>query len=402
VWHYGRGVSTPTVDSDRTTAAFRPRIWHVLAAGPIAGVLSGTLAYWLQNWIDPAMASRPLGAYRNVVAFNVLAWTTWLLSVPAVWWFAGRVRITRQRLVSATAVHLAISVLMALVICLAIAAEKHLVFAAVGITRFGGLPLTYGLLVKESLLVTFEWKVLLYWGVVGVHHAMLYAGEARQRELREARIRQHLVEAQLDALQRQLQPHFLFNTLHAIGSIVHRDADAAESMLMRLGDLLRAVSRSQARHEVTLARELELLQEYVDLQQLRFGPTLRVVIDVAGDAGDGLVPVLVLQPLVENAIKHGMANRAGGGLVRVSARRDGGRLHLAVADDGSSTAPQTAPLHEGVGLGNTRARLEHLYPGQHRITVSAPPDGGFVVTLSLPWQVLRSSDPVLLAATAGR
>ena len=366
----------------------------MLVAGPAAGVLSGTQAYWLQYWIDPAFASRPIGAWRNVVAYNILAWTTWLLVVPAIWWLAGRIRITRERRVGAAAFHLSMSVLTAAVICFAVAGEKYLVFTAIGVTRFAGLPLTYATLVKETLLITFEWKVLLYWGVVGAHHAMLYAGEARWREVSEARIGQRLIEARLDALQRQLQPHFLFNTLHAITAVVHRDPDAAESMLVRLGGFLRAVSQSQARHEVTLAREIELLREYADLQQLRFGARLHVEIEAPPELGDGMVPVLVLQPLVENAIKHGLSGRAGGGAVRIEARRIGDRLELSVADNGSGAEPAApAPPCEGVGLANTRARLEHLYPGQHRITTSASASGGFTVTISLPWQAPIASMP---------
>ena len=198
-------------------------------------------------------------------------------------------------------------------------------------------------------LYTFEWKVLLYWGVVGVHHAIYYAHALGDRELREARLEARLVEARLDALQRQLHPHFVFNTLHAIAGVLHRDPDAAESMLVRLGDLLRAVFRSHSQQEVSLGREIELTQQYLDIQRMRFGAGLRVEVDVPGHLRDTSVPVLVLQPLVENAIKHGFAGRTDGGTIRVSARQsgrsrrgDGGRQRPAAPAPTPSSAPATA------------------------------------------------------------
>ncbi|HXE80986.1 MAG TPA: histidine kinase, partial [Vicinamibacterales bacterium] len=380
-------MSALTQDHGGSHTEFTPRFWHALIAGPIVGILSGTLAYWVQIWINPRMATNPIGQYWNVVAFNVFVWTTWVLFMPVIWWLAGRVRITRERLVAAVVFHLACSVVLAAADCAIAGTVKWRMFTAAGVTSSGPVPLTYSFFVKDAFLYTFEWKVLLYWGVVGVQHAMAFAGEARRRALSEARIEQRLVEARLEALLRQLQPHFLFNTLHAIASVVHTNPDAAESMLVRLGDLLRAIAQSQARHEVTLARELELLREYVELQKLRFGSRLRVEFDVPEALNEGLVPVLLLQPLVENAIKHGLAHRAGEGKITISARRHLDSLEIVVADDGPpSPGGSLKDRVEGVGLANTKARLEHLYPGQWRADVSTPPEGGFVVTMGMPWR----------------
>jgi two-component system LytT family sensor kinase len=166
-----------------------------------------------------------------------------------------------------------------------------------------------------------------------------------------------------------------------------RDTRVAEAMPVRLGDLLRAVFRSQVQQEVPLSRELTLLEQYLDIQRVRFGGQLRAVVEVGGDAGDVLVPVLILQPLAENAIKHGFSGRPEGGTIRVTARRADERLELTVSDDGwGRSAASEASVRDGVGLSNTRARLAQLYPNAHDLRVSASPAGGFTVVLSLPWR----------------
>ena len=369
--------------------SFRPRVWHMLAAGPIVGLLSGTLSYWLQYLIDPTIVTRPIGWYSSVVAFNVLAWTSWLLFVPLVWHLGARARIERRSWVRPTLFHVAASLVLAAAVCVIAAAEQYLMFRATGVTGPQGAPIAFASVVSRILLLTFEWKVLLYWGVIGVQHASVLAHEATEREIARARLEASLVEARLDALQRQLHPHFVFNTLNAVAALLHRDPDAAEAMLVGLGDLLRAVFRSHAQQEVPLVRELELTQQYLDIQRVRFGTGLRCEQDVPEPLHGALVPALLLQPLVENAIKHGFARR-GEGTIRISARRAGDSLALTVADDGAGAEAASA---EGVGLSNTRARLEHLYPGRCGVAIEAPAGGGFSVTVTLPWQSPASADP---------
>jgi hypothetical protein len=355
----------------------------MLVLGPIVGLLSGTLSYWLQYWIDPTIVTRPIGQYVWVVLYNVLAWTSWLLFIPFIWRLASWVRIRRERFVPPTLFHAVASVVLAALVCVITGYEQYLVMKWSGITQAAGQPLTPAFNLKRVFLYTFEWKFLLYWGIVGVHHAVYYAHALGDRELREARLEARLVEARLDALQRQLHPHFVFNTLHAIAGVLHKNPDAAESMLVRLGDLLRAVFRSHAQQEVSLGREIELTEQYLDIQRMRFGAGLNVEVDVPAELRDTPVPVLVLQPLVENAIKHGFSGRTDGGTIVISARDAGERLEITVHDSGRGAANPSAG-REGVGLSNTRARLEHLYPGRHDVRVSSPADGGFAVTLSVP------------------
>jgi hypothetical protein len=153
----------------------RPRVWHMLVLGPIVGLLSGTLSYWLQYWIDPTIVTRPIGQYVWVVLYNVLAWTSWLLFIPFIWRLASWVRIRRERFVPPTLFHAVASVVLAALVCVITGYEQYLVMKWSGITQAAGQPLTPAFNLKRVFLYTFEWKFLLYWGIVGVHHAVYYA-----------------------------------------------------------------------------------------------------------------------------------------------------------------------------------------------------------------------------------
>ena len=167
----------------------------------------------------------------------------------------------------------------------------------------------------------FDWEMMTYWAIVGLSHALRYHSEARDRALRESQLETHLVEAQLQALQRQLQPHFLFNTLNTISALMHRDVDAADNMIAKLSDLLRISLHNVGVQEVTLKQELDFLSKYLEIEQTRFRDRLTVVFDVQPDTLDALVPNLVLQPLVENSIKHGIGPRPDARADRDSAAR---------------------------------------------------------------------------------
>jgi len=198
-----------------------------------------------------------------------------------------------------------------------------------------------------------------------------------------ARLEAQLAEARLDALRRQLDPHFLFNTLNAVSSLVERDPRGVRRMIARLSDLLRHSIEGSNEPEIPLERELDLLQRYVDIMQVRFQGRLEVTVSADARARAALVPNLVLQPLVENAIKHGVAAVPGAGRVWVEAEVRGDELVLAVRDDGPG--PIVADGREGgVGLRNTRERLAQLYGGSHRLELHNAPEGGLVVTLEIP------------------
>jgi two-component system, LytTR family, sensor kinase len=216
-------------------------------------------------------------------------------------------------------------------------------------------------------------------------HGWRYYQQSRRQELRAAQLESELNRAQLGRLEEQLQPHFLFNTLNAISSLMYSDAALADRMMGRLSDLLRLTFQRAPDAEVALASELEWLGWYLEIMQLRFGGRLTVTRDIAPDTLKLAVPRLALQPLVENALTHGVAKQAGPATVTIAARRDGDRLRLSVADDGPGLAGEpAAALTAGVGLSNTAARLRALYGDQGRLTLNRPAMGGLLVTLDLP------------------
>jgi two-component system, LytTR family, sensor kinase len=339
---------SPAIESDD----FPVRFWRLLALGPIVGVSSGTLSYSLQVWLNPRIVLEPIGQYVWVVLYNILAWTSWLALIPLILTLASRLPIATGRRAVPIAFHAAASVVLSALHCAVGAGLKLWVLRVSGQPDHADRILSFPSRFTSHLLYAFEWEVLLYWGVLAANHAIRASRELRRRELHEARLEARLVEARLESLQRQLHPHFVFNTLNAPIALLHRDPIRAESVLVRLGDLLRAVFRSQAQQEVPLGRELDLLQHYMEIQRVRFGGTLTCEIDVPPATQPALVPVLVLQPLVENAVKHGFAGRAGG-VIRVSARRAGDRLELTVSDNGRGASALQGTIQEGVGLSNT-------------------------------------------------
>ena len=241
-------------------------------------------------------------------------------------------------------------------------------------------------LLMAALLQNLDWDYMIYLCIVGLSHAVYFHRQAQDRALRESQLEARLAEAQLQALQRQLQPHFLFNTLHAIFTLVRHNPAAAEQMIERLSELLRVTLKNTATQEVPLAEELTYLDKYLAIEKVHFGDRLQIEMDVPLGVQDGLVPYLVLQPLVENAIRHGLAPRRAQGCLRVSGRRDGDQLVLVVSDNGSGvSSAHLLTLNKGVGLANTRARVERLYGTRHELSFHTPSAGGLAVTLRIPY-----------------
>lgn len=227
--------------------------------------------------------------------------------------------------------------------------------------------------------------------LIGLLHAWRYYRRSRERELQAAQLEGELNRARLDRLEAQLQPHFLFNTLNAISSLMYHDPAAADRMLGRLADLLRLTFSRSSAPETSLREELEWLGWYLEIMQLRFGDRLTVKLEIEPDAPALAVPRLILQPLVENALRHGAAKRAGPATVRISAGRTGDRLSLAVQDDGPGVADPDAALRKGVGLSNTAERLRALYGEAGSFRLTNRPEGGLVATIELPARKTSSS-----------
>ncbi len=229
--------------------------------------------------------------------------------------------------------------------------------------------------------------VVIYGGVVSVTCAVAFLRRSQQRERRALELEASLATARLDALRLQINPHFLFNTLNAAASLVHSRPDAADEMISSLSELLRASLQGTGTHEITLAREIELLRLYMDIERTRFGERISFREDIPGELLGALVPALVLQPLVENAVRHGLEPRPGPGAVTVAARRETGRLVLAVSDDGVGFSAGSAVRGSGIGLANTRDRLRALYGGEQHLRMEALPPGGSRIEISLPWHL---------------
>ena len=258
-----------------------------------------------------------------------------------------------------------------------------------GAYDYGSIPVRYLMELPNDLLsyVSYLLMVTLY----------RYYQTVRDRELHAARLERGLAQAELHNLRLQLQPHFLFNALNTISSTMYEDPRAADRMIGQLSELLRLSLRTSHTHEVTLGEEVEVLERYMGLMRARFGDRLRVSIDVAPNASAALVPSLLLQPLVENAVRHGNAAKLGRGSVSVRGERDGDELLLEVADDGPGAPPDIDLLGRGVGLRSTAERLTLMYGSRHRLWMGNRA-GGFVVSIRVPFRerAPTGSDPTAI------
>ena len=237
------------------------------------------------------------------------------------------------------------------------------------------------------LVGSFITEVMAFGAMLAIVHAVELNRRTIEQREQAARLEARRAEARLEALTAQLQPHFLFNTLHAVSTLMHRDVEAADTMLARLGDLLRRTLDDRDRPELPLAEELRLLDAYLDIARVRFEDRLTVDVDVPPEASGALVPRFVLQPLVENALQHGIGSREGPGRITIRAARTGDRLSLTVSDNGTAGAlSQNGFPREGVGLTNTRERLRERYGGDHELRLNKDRSGGLIVTMDIPFR----------------
>src|SRR5262249_14501171 len=233
-------------------------------------------------------------------------------------------------------------------------------------------------------------NIFFYWAILAVAHVLNYYRQLRQRELLSSQLEAKLAQTQLQVLKMQLHPHFLFNTLNAISALIHSDVELADRMIARLGDLLRTTLENANQQEVPLRQELDFIQPYLEIEKARLGPRLTVDIQIDPEILDAKVPNLILQPLIENAIRHGIGPRTAPGRIEIHAGRDNGFLRLAVKDTGPGLQAPPGALR-GIGLANTRARLEHLYGANQQLQLTNVPGGGLQVSLTFPFQEFTGS-----------
>jgi len=218
--------------------------------------------------------------------------------------------------------------------------------------------------------------------VLGVVQAIEYGRSLRQGQLRATQLEARLAQARLEILRSELQPHFLFNALHAISALMHRNVEAADEMITHLGDLLRLSLERKSVQEVPLREELAVLEPYLSIVRIRFGDRLSINVDVDQSLLEFKVPLFLLQPLVENAIRHGIARRAGAGRIEIRARALGDFVQITVFDDGAGLSQNA--IREGIGLSNTKMRLEQLYGSAAELVLKGHPESGTEVLVTIP------------------
>jgi two-component system, LytTR family, sensor kinase len=344
------------------------------------------LSFASQYYLSSLKAGRPV-TWSHAVSWSLGDWYVWgLLSVPIIQ-LARRFRFDDVRWIRSVAIHLVASGLFSLV---------YMVLRAwLGQVQswVGGMPVTFGEAFNPLVVKSVHFNLLTYWVIVSVSHAFAYYRQFQERALRASELEKRLAQAKLQTLQMQLNPHFLFNTLNAIASLMHMDVKAADRMITRLADLLRYALESTDAHEVPLRQELSFLERYLEIEKTRFGRRLGVELDIPPDTLDALVPNLLLQPLVENAIRHGIEKRSKPGRIELRARRDNGRLYLEVRDNGPGL-PAEPPSRKGIGVANTRARLQQLYGKGHSFQLTNAEGGGVVAEVCIPFRsATRSGIP---------
>lgn len=383
----GIGVDPGGVPADsrhmRPDRRVRIRPFIIFAVATALTFFSSFQAFYFVSTFTSEPAPWPV-----LFVLNLGYWYSWALLSPIVLWLSWRFPLEKATwhlslpthvigVFLVTTAHIAMSV-----------ATRMLTYWAMGDTSG-----SWRIEAQRMFFLNFDWEMMTYWAIVGLSHSLVYQREAQARALNASHLETRLVEAQLQSLQRQLQPHFLFNTLNTISALMHRDVEAADAMIARLSDLLRISLQTTGVQEVPLKDELDFLAKYLEIEQTRFRDRLTVVFDVAPDTLDALVPNLILQPLVENAIKHGIGPRPSPGTITIRSRLVGQTVELNVQDDGvGMSAARLSDFNRGVGLSNTRSRLEHLYGSLHRFEFRRPGTGGLLVSIVIPLASVDDED----------
>ncbi|HUI63252.1 MAG TPA: histidine kinase [Bacteroidota bacterium] len=342
-------------------------------------ILAGWIAFGVFLSVEMSLFHPPW-----MVPFNFGHELLWELSLslicagstPLVLWLSRRFPIERGVWLPHLGLHLAIGIVLSLIEC----AIHGFIMMALGLPlqrwSLGGL--------LPSFFYNMDKMAIVYWAIVFVEHSRSYARQLKEKEARESQLETRLVQAQLQALKMQLHPHFLFNTLNAITTLLHKDPRGAERMIVRLGDLLRTTLENSGRQFVPLREETQFLRDYLEIEQVRFQDRLSVKFDLPDDTLELPVPFLLLQPLAENAIRHGFGSSFSSGCIQIIARRENGNLRLTVEDDGVGIrAEKAASGRAGLGLATTRARLQQI-SASASLTLARNEKGGTRASIVLP------------------
>ncbi len=319
--------------------------------------------------------------WTAAVRWDLGAWLVWVIFVPLILHLSRLFPITNENSFKRVPLFLGLG--------LAVAAAKTLfpVFVFLGFNEsLSGI--SEWIWHRPFLLTDFLAALVFYGFVLALAQALNLYRQYREEELRASRLESQFARAELQALKMQLHPHFLFNSLHSISALQFEDPDAAQTMTARLGDFLRLTLDNAGMQIVSLRREIDFVKCYLEIERVRFGKRLTTDFQIAADALEAQVPNLILQPLVENAIKYGIAKQAKAGLIRVGARLEAGQLRLEVADNGPGLMQNgnglNGPNIHGLGLSNVRERLRQLYGANHTFELKTAPEGGLLVMIFLP------------------
>ena len=393
---------------DNEQPQLRTRHWAMISGVWVLIALATALQNWLTLRVDFWAAMR----------FAASLWLPWALLTPAVAWLSTTFSLERKGWKRALAAHLAgcaiVSVLLAMLSYYAgpppflrppVGASDRPPFLRPPVGTSDRPPFLrppvgaserplFGPPIREMILRRAIFQLPIYCAIVGVAQAFSFYERARERERHAAVLESRLTKARLHGLQMQLNPHFLFNTLNSIASLIHQNPRVADEMIGSLSEFLRVTLKTSDRAEVKLREELEYLDHYLSIEQIRFGERLRVEKQIDPAALDVLVPVLILQPLVENAIKHGIEKQIAPGLVRITAMCSNGRLCLQVTDNGRGLRDSPSEgFKEGIGLSNIRARLSELAGAAAALELRTAPGGGVVAEIQLPCSQSTSIAP---------
>jgi signal transduction histidine kinase len=335
------------------------------------------LSFAIQFYLASSNAGWPI-AWSRAVRSSLGDWYVFaLLSIPA-FRLARKFSFERSNWFAVGFLHLIASLLFSSVYVVLRGAVAYWEAQATG------TPASFAQVLNALFSKTFYLNLWFYWVILAVGHAFDYYQRFHERELRASELEGRLAQARLQALQSQMNPHFLFNTLHTISALMHKDVEAADRMVMKLSELLRLALDNTDTHEVPLSQELDFLERYLEIEKTRFRERLNVEMDIAPETLQARVPNLVLQPLVENAIRHGVERHARPGKIVLRAHRQNGQLELEVQDNGGGI-PEGKAIREGIGLTNTRSRLQQLYGAAQKFELKNVESGGLLARVVLPF-----------------
>ena len=369
------GADATTAARDASERKLAPHPWLVvLGVWSCVGFFSVT-----QVWVARAALGHPPPLVPLLV-LELPVWLFWAMTTVPIVMLARRFPLDRTRIAPRVLLHAG----AAIAVGVAAVCFQTLWYQAFNPYPLAGasIPQWFWQYFRQYFVV----GVVLYWAVVGVYHAFANYFLFRERELEASRAKAQLTEARLHALKMQIHPHFLFNTLNSVSALLEEEPAEARRVLARLAELLRASLRADARHLIPLEQELDFLRRYLEIERIRFGDRLEVEIRIGEGAGRAAVPSFLFQPLVENAIRHGIGRREEGGRMWIRAERANSSLLIHVMDDGPGLSRPDVP--EGIGLANTRRRLEELYGSAQALALLPRRGGGLDVQVRLPFRSL--------------